>query len=105
MNGKWKILILKELIRGPVRFGLLNKAIPLISSKVLTQQLKELEKDGLIIRTVYAEVPARVEYNLSEMGTSMLAILTEMRKWGLHNDSLHPVKCSYCQQCEPLNKA
>jgi len=104
IGGKWKLIILKELLKEPVRYGLLIKKIPNISAKVLTQQLKEMEKDGLIIRNVYAEVPARVEYGLSEMGISMLTILREIRKWGIEKAAQQlPVKCFYCKQCEPFN--
>lgn len=104
ISGKWKIIILKELIRGPVRYSLLSKKIPRISSKVLTQQLKEMEQDGVVVRKIYAEVPPRVEYSLSEMGQSMLTILTAMREWGLKNDKVHPIKCYECKQCSSLNK-
>ena len=61
INGKWKLLILKELSQGPVRYGRLGAQIPAVSAKVLTQQLREMEEDGLIVRTVFAEVPPRVE--------------------------------------------
>ncbi|WP_346353037.1 helix-turn-helix domain-containing protein [Azotosporobacter soli] len=100
LSGKWKILILKELIKGPVRYTALNKNITGISSKVLTQQLREMEEDGLILRKIFAEVPPRVEYGLSEMGTSMLTILQEMRKWGLTKNTQQPIKCHQCRQCE-----
>lgn len=103
ISGKWKILILKELIKGPVRYGLLNRKISGISAKVLTQELREMEQDGLIVRKVYAEIPSRVEYSLSEMGTSMLNILKAMRDWALNNDVVHPVKCFKCKQCESLD--
>ncbi len=104
ISGKWKLLILKELLKEPVRYGLLTKKIPSISPKVLTQQLREMEKDGLIVRNIYAEVPPRVEYGLSEMGASMLTILKELRKWGLEKAAEQlPVKCFYCKQCEPFN--
>lgn len=102
ISGKWKILILKELINKPVRYGELSKRIPNISAKVLTQQLKEMENDGIVIRKVYAEVPPRVEYSLSDMGISMLEILKALRKWGLEYDKVHPVKCNNCKQCESL---
>lgn len=103
IGGKWKLHILKELRKGPVRYTLLIKKIPNISAKVLTQQLKEMEKDGLIVRNVYAEVPTRVEYGLSEMGASMLTILKEVRKWGIEQAAQQlPVKCFYCKQCEPF---
>lgn len=100
INGKWKILIMKELLKGPVRYGELNQRIASVSSKVLTQQLREMEADGLVLRIVFAEVPPRVEYELTEMGGSMLTILKELRRWGLEKNTAHPVKCSHCKQCE-----
>ena len=82
INGKWKLLILKELSQGAVRYGKLGAAIPAVSAKVLTQQLRELEEDGLIVRTVYTEVPPRVEYSLTELGKSLKPILDSMWAWG-----------------------
>lgn len=105
INGKWKLLILKELIKQPVRYGELCKRLPDISAKVLTQQLRELENDGIAIRTVYAEVPPRVEYSLSDMGISMLEILKAIRHWGLTHDHVHPVKCFQCKQCESIQES
>lgn len=99
ISGKWKLLIMKELIKEPVRYGTLKSKIPKVSAKVLTQQLKEMETDGVVIRTIYAEVPARVEYSLSPMGKSMLKILREMAAWGLKNDKVHANKCEQCKQC------
>lgn len=65
---------------------------------------RKMEKDGLIVRNVYADVSTRVEYGLSEMGASMLTILKEIRKWGLERAAQElPVKCFYCEQCKPLN--
>jgi DNA-binding HxlR family transcriptional regulator len=93
ISGKWKILILKELIIKPVRYNMLIKKIPNISAKVLTQQLKDMENDGIIIREVYAEIPPRVEYSLSKKGRSMLRILKEMAIWGLENDKENLSKC------------
>jgi DNA-binding HxlR family transcriptional regulator len=100
ISGKWKILILKEMIIKPVRYNVLVKKIPNISAKVLTQQLRNMEKDGLITREVYAEIPPRVEYSLSDMGRSMLKILKEMAIWGIQNDKEHLSKCPGCKQCE-----
>jgi len=100
ISGKWKILILKELIIKPVRYNVLIKKIPNISAKVLTQQLKDMEKDGIIIRSVFAEIPPKVEYSLSKKGRSMLKILKEMAIWGLENDTDHSSKCPGCRQCE-----
>ncbi len=102
INGKWKILILKELSQGPVRYGQICNHIPAISAKVLTQQLREMTNDGLVVRTVFAEIPPRVEYSLSEMGTSIFSIFKELRRWGLYEDKIHSAQCSYCRQCQPL---
>ncbi|MEA4951906.1 hypothetical protein SDC9_60217 [bioreactor metagenome] len=103
INGKWKLLILKELSQGAVRYGKLGAAIPAVSAKVLTQQLRELEEDGLIVRTVYAEVPPRVEYSLSDMGASIFSVFKELRRWGLEDDGLARGKCSFCGQCIPIH--
>jgi len=103
INGKWKILIMKELITGPVRFGVLKTKLTKVSAKVLTQQLKEMEADGIVNRKVFAEVPARVEYSLSEMGTSMLRIIKEMAKWGLENEKTYPSKCPQCMNCKLID--
>lgn len=83
ISNKWKLLILRDLMRGSLRFGALQKSIGNISQKVLTDNLKKMEKDGLVIRTVYPEVPPRVEYRLSPLGSSLRPILEQMEKWGL----------------------
>lgn len=82
LGNKWKVLILREVFTGTKRFGELSRGIPGISQKMLTQQLKQMEKDNLIERKVYAEVPPRVEYSLTETGKSLKPILDEMHKWG-----------------------
>ncbi len=82
IGGKYKALILWHLIDKTLRFGELKKLIPNATSKMLTQQLRELEKDGLIIRTVYPIVPPKVEYELSELGKSIKPILDDTFKWG-----------------------
>ncbi|AQS05005.1 DNA-binding HxlR family transcriptional regulator [Clostridium beijerinckii] len=76
------MLILRDLINGTKRFGELKKSINSISQKVLTQQLREMEEDGLVERTVYAEVPPRVEYSLTEDGMSLKPVLNSMLAWG-----------------------
>lgn len=82
IGDKWKVLILRELISGTKRFGELKKSITEISQKVLTQQLRGMEEDGLVERRVYAEVPPRVEYTLTSTGISLKPILDSMRQWG-----------------------
>ena len=102
INGKWKHRIAKELSQGPVRYGRLAREIPEISSKVLTQQLKELEADGLVARTIFAEVPLRVEYSLTAMGTSIFSVFKELRRWGLEEDLNQRSECSFCNKCRPV---
>lgn len=82
IGGKWKPIILGRLVNGAVRFGKLGVQIPDISRKILSEQLKELEEDGLIIRHSYSEKPPRVEYELSEIGKTIIPILLAMTKWG-----------------------
>ncbi|MDD6429888.1 MAG: helix-turn-helix domain-containing protein [Ruminococcus sp.] len=82
IGNKWKLLILRNLRMRPWRFNELQKSLNGISQKVLTQSLRSMEADGLIIRTVYAEVPPRVEYSLSELVETMRPILDAMEKWG-----------------------
>ncbi len=83
IGGKWKPIILIRLINGPVRFGRLTIQVAGVSRKVLTQQLRELEEDGLIIRNEYQEKPPRVEYQLSERGKTLIAVLKAMFDWGV----------------------
>jgi len=82
ISDKWKVLILRDLLPGTKRFGELRKSIGHISQKVLTANLREMEDDGLVKRKVYAEVPPRVEYNLTKLGLSLKPILDAMWSWG-----------------------
>ncbi|RXK86094.1 winged helix-turn-helix transcriptional regulator [Filimonas effusa] len=82
IGGKWKPIILGRLVNGAVRFGKLAAVIPDISRKILAGQLKELEDDGLILRHSYNEKPPRVEYELSEIGKTVIPVLMAMTEWG-----------------------
>ena len=82
IGDKWKVLILRDLMDGTKRFGGLKRSIGTVSQKVLTAQLRDMEEKGLLTRKVYAEVPPRVEYTLTETGYSLKPILDAMRAWG-----------------------
>nr|WP_302656934.1 helix-turn-helix domain-containing protein [uncultured Agathobaculum sp.] len=82
ISDKWKVLILRDLMNGTMRFGELRKSIGQVSQKVLTAQLRQMEGSGLLTRTVYPEVPPRVEYTLTDLGRSLKPILDAMREWG-----------------------
>ena len=82
IGDKWKVLILRDLMSGTKRFGELKKSIGTVSQKVLTAQLRDMEANGLVHREVYAEVPPRVEYSLTELGQSLKPILDTMWNWG-----------------------
>ena len=82
IGDKWKVLILRDLMPGTKRFGELKKSVGNVSQKVLTAQLRAMEASGLVNRKVYAEVPPRVEYSLTELGKSLKPILDSMYAWG-----------------------
>ena len=82
ISDKWKVLILRDLLTGTKRSGELKKSVGNVSQKVLTAQLRQMEESGLLIRTVYPEVPPRVEYTLTELGYSLKPILDAMWTWG-----------------------
>ena len=82
IGDKWKVLILRDLMPGTKRFGELKKSVGNVSQKVLTSQLRAMEENGLVHREVYAEVPPRVEYSLTELGKSLKPILDSMWTWG-----------------------
>jgi DNA-binding HxlR family transcriptional regulator len=89
IGDKWKVLILRDLLKGTKRFGELKKSIGNVSQKVLTAQLRAMEASGLLTRTVYAEVPPRVEYTLTELGRSLHPILEAMQDWGENYKASH----------------
>ena len=84
LAGKWTIVILYQLSTGTKRFNQLQRLLPGITQTILMKQLRQLEKDRLVIRTVYAEVPPRVEYKLSELGKKFTNVLDSIEVWGLN---------------------
>ena len=87
IGSKWKLLILRNLMARPWRFNELRRDLEGISQKVLTESLRSMEEDGIITRTVYPEVPPRVEYSLSELGESMRPIIRTMEEFGMNYKS------------------
>lgn len=92
IGSKWKVLILRDLEDGPRRFNELRRSVGGISQKVLTSNLREMETDGLLTRTVYPEVPPRVEYELTPLGRSLAPVLASLRLWGEDYQAAHPEK-------------
>ncbi|UVI37986.1 helix-turn-helix transcriptional regulator [Brevibacterium spongiae] len=82
VGGTWKLTVIKHLLDGTRRFNELGRLVPLANTKTLTRQLRELEEDGLVLRTVYPEVPPRVEYSLTDLGRSLQPIVETMNEWG-----------------------
>lgn len=82
INSRWSILILRDLMQETKRFGQLQRSLGKVSQKVLSSTLKDLERNGLIVRKVYPEVPPRVEYSLTPLGNSLNPVLDSLRKWG-----------------------
>ena len=89
IGDKWKVLILRDLLPGTQRFGELKKSIGSVSQKVLTAQLRDMEQNGLVHREVFAEVPPRVEYSLTDLGKSLKPILDAMWNWGEEFKAAH----------------
>jgi DNA-binding HxlR family transcriptional regulator len=85
IGGRWKVLILRELFQGVKRFGQLHRALQGITQKMLTQQLREMEQDGIIHREVYLQVPPKVEYSLTALGESLKPIIDVMHDWGVRH--------------------
>ena len=100
MGGTWKPIILFHLLHGKKRFSELSRTIGAITQRMLTLQLRELEDAGIVLRTVHAEVPPRVDYELTALGRSLEPVLIAMRNWGttyakqrLHDDDALPASC------------
>ncbi len=89
IGSKWKLLIMRNLLKRPWRFNELRRNLDGISQKVLTDSLRSMEEDGIITRTVYPEVPPRVEYALSDLGESMRPIIQAMEQWGTEYKKNH----------------
>lgn len=85
LSGKWATLLLSELYTGPKRFGVLRRAVPDISQRMLTQTLRMLERDGFVTRTVKPTKPPSVEYALSGLGESFIPLITDIVRWAEHN--------------------
>ena len=85
VGGKWKTLILYAISKNHNRFSMLQKVIPLISKQMLVNQLRELEEDKIIERKIFAEIPPRVEYSISEYGDSMMPIILTIQQWGIED--------------------
>jgi DNA-binding HxlR family transcriptional regulator len=83
IGGKWKFLIIKELMDGPKRFAQLQKSIKGITQRMLTKQLRELERDGIVNRILYPQVPPKVEYTLTPVGKELKSVLSSLHNWGL----------------------
>ncbi|GGJ51584.1 winged helix-turn-helix transcriptional regulator [Deinococcus roseus] len=93
IGGRWKGVIMYHLTKGTLRFGQLKRLIPVITQRMLTLQLRELEADGLVSRTVYPEVPPRVDYALTEAGKSLQPIIHAMLEWGeQHQDYVYALR-------------
>jgi DNA-binding HxlR family transcriptional regulator len=86
ISGRWKILILRELFEGVKRFGELQRSLVGITQKMLTEQLRELETDGIIHREVYPQIPPKVEYSLTELGQNLKPALEMMHDWGVNKE-------------------
>ena len=82
IDGKWKGVILFHLLEGTLRFNELRRKVPRVTQRMLTNQLRELEADGLVVRTIYAQVPPKVEYSLSPLGLSLEPVISALKLWG-----------------------
>jgi DNA-binding HxlR family transcriptional regulator len=94
ISDKWKILILRDLMTGTKRFSQLKKSLSPVTQKMLTQQLREMEQDGIVHREVYACVPPKVEYSLTELGESLTPVIDAMRNWGMKFKEMASKNCA-----------
>lgn len=109
IGNRWRVLIIRELLGGTRRFSELKKALDGVTQKVLTSNLRAMEESGLLTRTVYPEVPPRVEYTLTDLGRSLAPVMEALHEWGKTYKSLHggchcaqceDTGCSCCRMCE-----
>lgn len=89
IGGRWKLVILGSLNKGPLRYGEIKKSINQITERMLTLQLREMEQDGVITRTVFPAVPPKVEYKLTELGKALIPIIRDLSAWGTSARMLH----------------
>lgn len=107
IGGKWKPIILYQLaVNGIMRFGELRRAIPDVTERMLTRQLRELEKDGIIHREVYKQIPPKVEYSLLFAGVQLIPVLLSLRNWGADYELNHPEARNLPESndCEPRSQ-
>ncbi|MBA2813792.1 helix-turn-helix transcriptional regulator [Streptomyces sp. KM273126] len=96
IGDKWSVLVIGLLSQGPLRFGMLHQRVPGISQRMLTLTLRHLERDGIVSRTAYAEVPPRVEYELTALGESLRATVYALARWVTdHNDEIETARHHY----------
>ncbi|NEO52258.1 MAG: helix-turn-helix transcriptional regulator [Okeania sp. SIO3B5] len=89
IGGRWKLLIIKELFHGVKRFNELYRSLQGVTHKMLTQQLREMEADGIVHREIYLQVPPKVEYSLTSLGKSLKPMIHEMHQWGIEHLNYH----------------
>jgi DNA-binding HxlR family transcriptional regulator len=92
IGNRWKLLVIHYIRQGQNRYSTLQKVIPDISRQTLTNQLRELEADGILERIIYAQIPPKVEYKLTELGISLQPIIKEMSQWGLKHQPIEEIK-------------
>jgi DNA-binding HxlR family transcriptional regulator len=97
IGGRWKVLILYQLFQGVQRFSELQRALRGVSQKVLTQQLREMERDGIVQRTVYPQVPPKVEYRLTPLGETLKPVVAAMCRWGARQSGRF--RCDGADKC------
>ncbi|MGD1699619.1 winged helix-turn-helix transcriptional regulator [Dapis sp. BLCC M229] len=92
IGGRWKLLIIKELFDGVKRFNELHRSLKGVTQKMLTQQLREMEADGIVHREVYLQVPPKVEYSLTSLGKSLQPMINQMHEWGIKHPNFNEEK-------------